>query len=128
MDDGLKPKLRWRVARVVDSEPETESAQTIGLAVPGWGGHLAGQHVDLKLTAEDGYSAQRSYSLARPADGERIELTVQQIADGEVSPYLTAVPPARRSSFADPLAAGSFGGRPRRPGFCWSLADRALCR
>ena len=128
MDDGLTPKLQWRVARVVDSVPETESAQTIGLAVPGWGGHLAGQHIDLKLTAEDGYSAQRSYSLSRPADGERIELTVQQIADGEVSPYLTQCAPARRSSFADPSAAGSFGGRPSRPGFCWSLADRALCR
>jgi Flavodoxin reductases (ferredoxin-NADPH reductases) family 1 len=95
--------------------------------VPGWGGHLAGQHIDLKLTAQDGYSAQRSYSLSRPADGERIELTVQQIADGEVSPYLTGVRPARKSSFADPSAAGSFGDPPR-PGFCWSLADRALCR
>ena len=72
MDDGSTSKLRWRVARVVDSEPETDSAQTIGLAVPGWPGHLAGQHIDLKLTAEDGYSAQRSYSLSRPADGERI--------------------------------------------------------
>lgn len=118
MNDGLTAKLRWRVARVVNSTPETESAQTIGLAVAGWGGHLAGQHIDLKLTAEDGYSAQRSYSLSRPADCERIELTVQRIADGEVSPYLTTVPPARRSNFADPSAAGSFGGRPRRCGFC----------
>ena len=77
MDDSLTPKLQWRVARVVDSEPETGSAQTIALAVPGWGGHLAGQHIDLKLTAEDGYSAQRSYSLSRPVDGELIEITVQ---------------------------------------------------
>ena len=91
MDVQVIPKLRWRVARVVDSEPETGSAQTIGLTVPGWSGHLAGQHIDLKLTAEDGYSAQRSYSLGRPADGERIELTVQQIPDGEVSPYLTGL-------------------------------------
>ena len=88
MDTYRKPKLGWRVARVVDSARETESAQTIGLTVPGWSGHLAGQHIDLKLTAEDGYSAQRSYSLSRPVDGERIELTVQRIADGEVSPYL----------------------------------------
>ena len=65
--------LHWRVARVVHSAPETESAQTISLNVPGWGGHRAGQHVDVKLTAEDGYSAQRSYSLSRPADGEHIE-------------------------------------------------------
>lgn len=87
----VKAMLRWRVATVVHSEPETDTAQSIGLTVPGWGGHAAGQHVDLKLTAEDGYSAQRSYSLSRPADGERIELTVQQIADGEVSPYLTGL-------------------------------------
>ena len=111
MDDGLTPKLQWRVARVVDSEPETESAQTIGLAVPGWGGHLAGQHIDLKLTAQDGYSAQRSYSLSRPADGERIELTVQQIADGEVSPYLTGVRPGEEIELRGPIG-GWFVWRP----------------
>ena len=127
MDDGLKPKLQWRVARVVDSAPETESARTIGLVVLGWGGHLAGQHIDLKLTAEDGYSAQRSYSLSRPADGERIELTVQQIADGEVSPYLAGVRFLEEIELRGPMGGWSFGGRPRRPGFCWSLADRALC-
>jgi ferredoxin-NADP reductase len=59
--------------------------------VPGWPGHQAGQHVDVKLTAEDGYSAQRSYSIASAPDGTRLELTVQRIADGEVSPYLTEV-------------------------------------
>ena len=111
MDDGLTPKLQWRVARVVDSEPETDSAQTIGLAVPGWGGHLAGQHIDLKLTAQDGYSAQRSYSLSRPADGDRIELTVQQIADGEVSPYLTAVRPGEEIELRGPIG-GWFVWRP----------------
>ena len=107
----MKPKLRWRVARVVDSEPETESAQTIGLTVPGWGGHLAGQHIDLKLTAEDGYSAQRSYSLSRPADGERIELTVQRIADGEVSPYLTGLPVGDEIELRGPIG-GWFVWRP----------------
>jgi len=109
--DGLTPKLRWRVARVVDSTPETASARTIGLAVPGWGGHLAGQHIDLKLTAEDGYSAQRSYSLSRPADGERIELTVQEIAGGEVSPYLTAVPTGEEIELRGPIG-GWFVWRP----------------
>jgi ferredoxin-NADP reductase len=83
--------LPWRVARVVHNHRETESARTIGLTVPGWNGHVAGQHIDLKLTAADGYSAQRSYSLSRPADGEHIELTVQQILDGEVSPYLAGM-------------------------------------
>jgi ferredoxin-NADP reductase len=109
--DGLTTKLQWRVARVVNSTPETESARTIGLAVPGWGGHLAGQHIDLKLTAEDGYSAQRSYSLSRPADGERIELTVQQIADGEVSPYLMGVRPGEEIELRGPIG-GWFVWRP----------------
>jgi len=111
VDGGLTAKLQWRVARVVDSSPETESARTIGLAVPGWGGHLAGQHIDLKLTADDGYSAQRSYSLSRPADGERIELTVQQITDGEVSPYLTGVRPGEEIELRGPIG-GWFVWRP----------------
>jgi ferredoxin-NADP reductase len=111
MDIGVKPKLPWRVARVVDSEPETASAQTIGLTVPGWNGHLAGQHIDLKLTAEDGYSAQRSYSLSRPVDGERIELTVQRIADGEVSPYLVEVPAGNEIELRGPIG-GWFVWRP----------------
>ncbi|GIH94831.1 oxidoreductase [Planobispora siamensis] len=59
--------------------------------MPGWPGHLAGQHVDVRLTAEDGYSTQRSYSLAGPSDGEHVELTVQRVPGGEVSPYLTEV-------------------------------------
>jgi len=111
VDTGLAPKLQWRAARVVDSTPETESARTIGLVAPGWGGHLAGQHVDVKLTAEDGYSAQRSYSLGRPADGQRIELTVQQIDDGEVSPYLMGLRPGDEIELRGPIG-GWFVLRP----------------
>jgi ferredoxin-NADP reductase len=96
---------------VVDSAVETESARTIALSVPGWGGHLAGQHIDLKLTAEDGYSAQRSYSLSRPADGQHIELTVQRIADGEVSPYLMGVRPGEEIELRGPIG-GWFVWRP----------------
>jgi ferredoxin-NADP reductase len=59
------------------------------LDVPGWPGHLPGQHVDIRLTAEDGYQAQRSYSMATPAGGETVELTIERVEDGEVSPYLT---------------------------------------
>lgn len=103
MDTGKARKLPWRVGRVVASTRETESAQTIALSVPGWGGHLAGQHIELKLTAEDGYSAQRSYSLSRPSDGERIELTVQQISDGEVSPYLAGVCPGEQIEIRGPI-------------------------
>ena len=73
---------------------ETATARTIVLDVPGWPGHLAGQHVDVRLTAPDGYSTERSYSIASaPADGQAdrpvVELTVQRLQDGEVSPYLT---------------------------------------
>jgi ferredoxin-NADP reductase len=74
---------------VLDTSPETKTAKTIRLDVPGWPGHLAGQHVDVRLTAEDGYQAQRSYSIATPPEDVAVALTVQRIADGEVSPYIT---------------------------------------
>ncbi|GIH66034.1 ferredoxin reductase [Microbispora siamensis] len=77
---------RWRAARLVKVRDENPTARTLVFDVPGWPGHLAGQHVDVKLTAEDGYSARRSYSLAGT---EGVELTVQRVPDGEVSPYLT---------------------------------------
>ncbi len=84
----VRRRTRWLPATVHAVRSETPVARTIVLDVPGWPGHVAGQHLDVKLTAEDGYSAQRSYSLAAPADGDRIELTVQRVEDGEVSPYL----------------------------------------
>lgn len=111
MVDAQEPRLEWRAARVVSSTPETGSAQTIELDVPGWDGHSAGQHIDLRLTADDGYSAQRSYSLGRPPDGDRIELTVQQIDDGEVSPYLTAMRPGEEIELRGPIG-GWFVWRP----------------
>jgi ferredoxin-NADP reductase len=83
----LGERLRWRASTLVEQRVETSSATTLVFRVPGWPGHLAGQHVDVRLTAEDGYSTQRSYSIAS-ADGERLELTVQRVPDGEVSPYL----------------------------------------
>jgi ferredoxin-NADP reductase len=63
--------------------------KTLSLDVPGWQGHRAGQHVDIRLTAEDGYQAERSYSISSAPDAERVELTVERLDDGEVSPYLT---------------------------------------
>jgi ferredoxin-NADP reductase len=84
-------RLNWQVATLATAKVETATAKTLVLDVPDWPGHLAGQHVDVKLTAEDGYSAQRSYSIASAPDGARLELTVQRLADGEVSPYLTEV-------------------------------------
>jgi ferredoxin-NADP reductase len=84
-------RLNWRVATLTEAKDETATARTLVFDVPGWPGHLAGQHVDIRLTAEDGYSAERSYSIASAPDGSRLELTVQRIADGEVSPYLDEV-------------------------------------
>jgi ferredoxin-NADP reductase len=82
-------RLNWLIAEVVDVAVETPRVKTITFDVPGWRGHRAGQHVDVRLTAEDGYQAQRSYSVASAPDDTRIELTVERLADGEVSPYLT---------------------------------------
>jgi ferredoxin-NADP reductase len=76
------------VATIRDLRSETEHAKTLVFQVPDWPGHLAGQHVDIRLTAEDGYQAQRSYSIASAPAGTELELTVERIDDGEVSPYL----------------------------------------
>jgi len=80
--------LAWRVARVADVVEETPRTRTLVLDVDGSGGHRAGQHVDIRLTAEDGYQAERSYSIASGPDDPKLELTVERIDDGEVSPYL----------------------------------------
>ena len=88
---ALLGRLSWRAAQVVAVRDESASARTLVLEVPDWPGHLAGQHVDVRLTAADGYSTQRSYSVASAPDGSRVELTVQRLDDGEVSPYLTQV-------------------------------------
>jgi ferredoxin-NADP reductase len=107
-------RLTWRVARLVDVHDETATARTLVLEVPGWPGHLPGQHVDVRLTAPDGYSTQRSYSIASAPDGSRVELTVQVVEDGEVSPYLVEV-----LGRGDPLELrGPIGGY-----FTWSPAE-----
>jgi ferredoxin-NADP reductase len=80
----------WRVGTVIALRDETATARTIVLEVPDWPGHDAGQHVEVRLTAPDGYWAVRSYSIASAPNSEkRIELTVERLPDGEVSPYLT---------------------------------------
>lgn len=80
----------WRAGTVVALHDETATARTITLQVPDWPGHVAGQHVDVRLTAPDGYSAVRSYSIASaPGPEGRVELTVERLPNGEVSPYLT---------------------------------------
>ncbi|WP_129336410.1 ferredoxin reductase [Cellulomonas endophytica] len=78
----------WLAARVAEVVPASASGRVLVLDVPGWPGNLAGQHLDLRLTAEDGYQAVRSYSVASVGAGERVELAVDEVPDGEVSPYL----------------------------------------
>ena len=88
----LRPTARpiaWRLATVSDAVWETPRARTLFLDVPEWPRHRAGQHVDVRLTAEDGYQAQRSYSIASAPEDARVALTVERLDDGEVSPYLT---------------------------------------
>jgi len=89
--DVTVARLNWQVARVVGVQDETPHARTLTLDIPNWTGHLAGQHVDVRLVAEDGYQAQRSYSIASPPEEATVALTVERIADGEVSPYLIDV-------------------------------------
>jgi ferredoxin-NADP reductase len=86
---ALPGRLSWQLAELVEAVPETARVKTIVFDVPGWPGHRAGQHVDVRLTAEDGYQAERSYSIASAPNGVRVALTVQRLEDGEVSPYLT---------------------------------------
>jgi ferredoxin-NADP reductase len=86
---ALLGRLTWRVATIAEVCVETQRARTLILDVPGWTGHRGGQHVDVRLTAEDGYQAERSYSIASAPAPNVVELTVERIEDGEVSPYLT---------------------------------------
>jgi ferredoxin-NADP reductase len=80
--------LNWQTATVAEVTPDTSQTSTIVFDVPDWAGHQAGQHVDVRLTAEDGYQAQRSYSIASAPDDAGLALTVERLDDGEVSPYL----------------------------------------
>ena len=81
----------WLVATVKETTDETATARTLILDVPGWPGHLPGQHVTVKLTAEDGYSTQRDYSIASTPETDQLEITVQRLEDGEVSSYLAGI-------------------------------------
>jgi ferredoxin-NADP reductase len=107
-------RLTWRVAEVTGARMETVSVRSLDLEVPGWPGHRAGQHVDVRLTAQDGYQAQRSYSIASPPEAGRLVLTVERLADGEVSPYL--VDEVRAGDAIE--LRGPIGGY-----FAWDVAD-----
>jgi ferredoxin-NADP reductase len=99
---------------VLDIVDETPRCRSLLLDLPNWPGHTAGQHVDVRLTAEDGYQAQRSYSIASPPEERHVVLTIERLDDGEVSPYLTDV-----LQIGDQLELrGPIGGY-----FTWRVAD-----
>jgi len=86
---AVQRRLTWHLGRVINDTRETARAKTLVLEIPDWPGHTAGQHVDVRLTASDGYQARRSYSIASaPEDAPHVALTVERIDGGEVSPYL----------------------------------------
>ncbi len=102
----------WRPARVVEARDATPTARILSLDVPGWPGNDAGQHLDIRLTAEDGYQAERSYSIGSYGPSERVELAVDAVPDGEVSPYLVNdVRPGDELEVKGPLG-GYFVWRP----------------
>jgi ferredoxin-NADP reductase len=114
---AVQRRLTWRSAVVLDNRAETPRVHRLVLDVPDWPGHLPGQHVVVRLTAEDGYVAQRSYSLASPPDVPELHLAVERLDGGEVSPYLTDE--VRRDDVLE--LRGPIGGY-----FVWSAAaDRA---
>ena len=104
----------WTPAEVVEVRDETSAIRTLVLDVPGWPGHRAGQSVDVRLTAAAGYATQRPYSLASAPEDPRLELTVQRMGDGEVSPWL-----AREARAGDRLEIRGPGGR----SFSWHVED-----
>ena len=92
MNTSTPPRrLVWQIAAVQEIRCETPRVKTLVLRVPEWPGHRAGQHLDVRLTAEDGYQAQRSYSVASAPEDRQVSITVEAIEDGEVSSYLTEV-------------------------------------
>jgi ferredoxin-NADP reductase len=112
---ALLGRLTWQVATVAEMRMETASASTLILDVPAWESHLAGQHVDVRLTAPDGYSTQRSYSIASAPAAGRLELTVQRVADGEVSSYLVDIAqPGDQIELRGPIG-GYFAWQPTDP-------------
>jgi ferredoxin-NADP reductase len=108
-------RLTWLVAEVAETVAETPRVRTLVLDAPGWAGHRAGQHVDVRLTAEDGYQAERSYSIASaPERTDGIELAIERLDDGEVSPFFHEV-----AEIGDAIELrGPIGGH-----FVWSVED-----
>ena len=111
-------RLTWQLGEVAELIQETPRVSTLVLAAPGWAGHRPGQHIDVRLTAEDGYQAQRSYSIASAPTEGRLAITVERLEDGEVSPYLVGeLVVGDRLEFRGPIGGyfvwdGTDAGRP----------------
>jgi ferredoxin-NADP reductase len=113
---AIRGRLNWQLADVTGLVDQTPRIRTIELEAPGWPGHLPGQHVDVRLTADDGYQAERSYSIATPTDGSRLAITVERIEEGEVSPYLASeLRPGDKLELRGPVG-GYFVWEPSRGG------------
>src|SRR4051812_5562432 len=111
---AIPGRLTWQLADVVKTVVETPRTKSLVLTVPGWAGHKPGQHVDVRLTADDGYQTERSYSIASAPPGEQVQITVERLDDGEVSPYLTEeLRPGDKLELRGPI-----GGY-----FTWDVAD-----
>jgi ferredoxin-NADP reductase len=115
--EAHKQRIEWRWSEVMEILLETPEVKSLVLRIPGWPGHRPGQHVDVRLTAEDGYQAQRSYSIASAPTvdaPELVVLTVERLEEGEVSPFLTdEVRPGDKLEVRGPI--GSY--------FTWTVAD-----
>jgi ferredoxin-NADP reductase len=112
----LRPRLVWQRATVISLIQETPQVLSLVLDVPGWRGHRAGQHLDVRLTAADGYQAERSYSIASAPTQPQVTLTVERLDDGEVSPYLTGeLRPGDELEVRGPIG-GWFTWRPEEGG------------
>src|SRR3569832_79868 len=111
---ALLGRLSWRLATLVEVVRETPRTTSLYFDVPDWPGHLAGQHVDVRLTAEDGYQTERSYSIASPPEDPQLSLTIERLDNGEVSSYL--VDELREGDALE--LRGPIGGH-----FVWSVAD-----
>ena len=127
---AVRGRLTWQTATVGAVTDETSTVRTLSLDVPDWAGHRAGQHLDIRLTGDDGYQAERSYSIAS-APGEPVAITVERLDDGEVSPYLT-----QDVQIGDEIEVrGPIGGyfiwdlrSPVTGRCCWPPGVRGWCR
>src|SRR5207253_2442162 len=127
---ALQRRLNWRLGRLARRVEETPRVKTLTLAVPGWPGHAAGQHVDVRLTAPDGYHTERSYSIASPPeDANQLELAIERLEGGEVSPYLVdQLAVGDELEFRGPIGGYFIWTVDIGGPFCWSPGDPVLLR